>query len=102
MARTTAKKLTRGTPVEVTIRGRVTGIPVHSPHDAGYIVSTNEGTSAFVNPNGRSVVIKPLPPEHPPTRRGQVWQTSAGRFFARVSRRDLPLRFTPDDLSHES
>jgi hypothetical protein len=45
------------------------------------------------------IIISPAPPLIAP---GQVWMTSYGAYMARISRKDLPLRMTPADLTQET
>jgi hypothetical protein len=99
-----------GTEVEVTIRGTVLndggGKGSRDFHSGAQRVVDEGGLDHWVNftPPGHDagVDVEVIKTPAPDAEAGSVWQTDAGVYFARISRRDLPLRMTPYDQSEES
>lgn len=81
-----------GTEVKITVEGKV----VSTYGDEGFIID-KDGYQLYFKTH--IVDIERLLPDVKP---GSVYQTDDGPYMARISRRDIPLRFTPADLSVES
>ena len=88
-----------GTEIEVTIRGMVRNQDGSDFHDGSLRVVDSNGYSHWVYFDSAVHVISP---PHAEVKTGQVWETSDGAWFARISRLDLPIRMTPHDMSAES
>lgn len=83
-----------GAEVEVTLRGRAEPSLIGSMK----LVSDQVGV-VWVPMDHKEFRLVPAP--HQKVKKGQVWSTRHGLYFVRVSRPDIQLRFTPDDMSVE-
>jgi hypothetical protein len=95
--RTQPQRFDSGTPVEITIKGVVNTANVNGRVVAKMV----NGSYLVINSNDPGVTIKATVPPHRKVKSGQVWETSDGKWFARISRSNLPPRLTPEDLTEE-
>jgi hypothetical protein len=93
-----------GATVEVTIRGRVVDTAILSD-GRGRTATVADGAGHYHKIDIDSAVtpVTVVANPHSVVTKGQVWVSDTdGEWFARASRKDLPLRMTPADMTDES